>query len=466
MAAALHDVDVLVIDLENAYLNAPCAEKIWFEGGIECGEDKGKLCVLICSLYGLKSSGFSWREALAEAFWSMEFRPTLADPNVWIRRVQKPDGYEHYEMLLCYVDDVLIVSHKCDPIANEIDNHYKIKPESRKALEIYLGADVARIQTAGGHEVWSTSSKTYVQNAVKVVENLLNEDGKGMQLCSPSKAKNPLPSNYHPEIDVTTELDADLIPRYLQLVGMLRWAVELGRLDIMLEVSLLSQYQASPRVDHLDALYHIFAYLRGHPDMGRIAYDHKEPKVDYCAFNETVDWTPFYGEVEEEMPPKMPESLGQSVSIHAFVNANHAGNVVTRQSHSGIIIYVNNALIIWFSKRQNTAKSSTFGSELVSMRICLDLIVSLRYKLRMFGLNLQGPAYTYCDNAGVVKNVSVRQSVLHKLHNAINYHIVRESIAAKTMVVGKEDSHTNLADLLPKILTAERRNYLCGFIFR
>ena len=131
-----------------------------------------------------------------------------------------------------------------------------------------------------------------------------------LQLRSPSKAKNPFPSNYRPEVDITAELDSDLTPRYLQLIGMLRWAVELGRLDIMLEVSLLSQYQASPRVGHLDALYHIFAYLRGHPNMGRIACDHKEPKVDYRAFNETADWTSFYGEVEEEMPPKMPEPLG------------------------------------------------------------------------------------------------------------------------------------------------------------
>jgi len=89
----------------------------------------------------------------------------------------------------------------------------------------------------------------------------------------------------------------------------------------------------------------------------------------------------------------MPEPLGHPVTIHAFVDANHAGNVVTRRSHSGIIIFVNNAPIIWFCKRQNTVESSTFGSELVTMRICRDLIVSLRYKLRMFGLNLQGQAY-------------------------------------------------------------------------
>ena len=72
--------------------------------------------------------------------------------------------------------------------------------------------------------------------------------------------------------------------------------------------------------------------------MGRIAYDPLQPTVDYSVFNDTANWKPFYGDVEEELPPKMPEPLGHPVSIHAFVDANHAGNVVTRRSHSGIII--------------------------------------------------------------------------------------------------------------------------------
>jgi len=70
------------------------------------------------------------------------------------------------------------------------------------------------------------------------------------------------------------------------------------------------------------------------------------------------------------------------------------------------------------------------------------------------------------DNAGVVKNVSIPESVLHKRHNAINYHVVREAVAAKIMVVGKEDGETNLADLFTKILNGERRNMLlCRSIF-
>jgi hypothetical protein len=57
MIAALNDIDIMLCDLENAYLKAPCHKNIWFEGGIECGEDQVKVCVMVCSLYGLKSAG-------------------------------------------------------------------------------------------------------------------------------------------------------------------------------------------------------------------------------------------------------------------------------------------------------------------------------------------------------------------------------------------------------------------------
>ena len=90
--------------------------------------------------------------------------------------------------------------------------------------------------------------------------------------------------------------------------------------------------------------------------------------------------------------------------------------------------------------------------------------MALRYKLRMFGVPVDGPADVYCNNAGVVKNASVPESMLSKKHNAINYHAVREAVAAGILRVGKEDGETNLADLLTKILTAKRRYELCWYI--
>jgi hypothetical protein len=71
----------------------------------------------------------------------------------------------------------------------------------------------------------------------------------------------------------------------------------------------------------------------------------------------------------------------------------------------------------------------------------------------------------YCDNNGVVvKNASIPHSTLQKKHNAINYHAIREAVAAGILRVGKEDGMTNLADLFTKVLTADRRRSLCRHI--
>ena len=106
------------------------------------------------------------------------------------------------------------------------------------------------------------------------------------------------------------------------------------------------------------------------------------------------------------------------------VDADHAGNKVTRRSHTGDLIFLQNALTVWYSKRQNIVESSTFGSEFVAMQIAKDMAIALRYKLRMFGIPIDGPADVFCDNQGVVKNMSLPESVLSKKQNTINYHAV------------------------------------------
>ncbi len=84
MPAALNRLDMMACDLENVYLNAPCMEKIWFEGGLKCGSNKGKVCVVVHALYSLKLAGASWRATLAQALRDIGFISTVADPDVWI----------------------------------------------------------------------------------------------------------------------------------------------------------------------------------------------------------------------------------------------------------------------------------------------------------------------------------------------------------------------------------------------
>ena len=70
-------------DVSGAYLNAPCREKIWFKAGPEFGERQGCAVKVVHALYGLKSSGASWQNMLAQMLKDMEFEPMIADPNVW-----------------------------------------------------------------------------------------------------------------------------------------------------------------------------------------------------------------------------------------------------------------------------------------------------------------------------------------------------------------------------------------------
>ena len=79
------------------------------------------------------------------------------------------------------------------------------------------------------------------------------------------------------------------------------------------------------------------------------------------------DWSDFYPEEKEELPPNIPEPCGMQVSITMSVDANHAGDMVTRRSHSGILIYVIGAPISWYSKHQNTFESFKFESKFIAL---------------------------------------------------------------------------------------------------
>ena len=246
------------------------------------------------------------------------------------------------------------------------------------------------------------------------------------------------------------------------MIGILRWAIELGRVDIHLEVSLMSAYQASPRRGHLEELLHIVAYLKHHPKL-TLYFDPEHANMDesiYDANNSAEQFKDLYRDAKEELPERMPAPLGASVRITAFVDASHAANKVNRRSHTGFILFINRSPITWYSKRQNTVESSTFSSEFIAMKTCMESVVSLRFKLRVFGVPIDGPADVLCDNRNVVLNTSHIESSLNKKHNALAYHATRWAVAAGVIRVGKIDTKDNLADAFTKRLTYMQRTHL------
>ena len=138
----------------------------------------------------------------------------------------------------------------------------------------------------------------------------------------------------------------------------------------------------------------IVFYLKKNP-LKHIAFDPRRPVYDDSTIFNNADWSEFYPDAREEDPPGMPEPLGKAMKMACFVDSNHAGNVVTRRSHTGIMIFLQNAPILPYSKRHNTVESATFGSELVAMRVARDLIVAMRIKLKCFGIPIDGPCNVF-----------------------------------------------------------------------
>jgi hypothetical protein len=116
-----------------------------------------------------------------------------------------------------------------------------------------------------------------------------------------------------------------------------------------------------------------------------------------------------------------------------YVEADHAHDLATRRSITGILVMLNYTPNRWISKRQKIVETSTYGSELVALRIATELILEIRCILRSLGVALDGPALMLGDNMSVVLSTTIPSSVLKKKHNAITYDRVKETIAAKIM---------------------------------
>ena len=91
------------------------------------------------------------------------------------------------------------------------------------------------------------------------------------------------------------------------------------------------------------------------------------------------------------------------------------------------------------------------------MKNYVDLIAALRYKLRIFGVPIDGSTDIFCDNEAVYNNASTPESQLRNKHHSISYHISREVGDSGTCRMSKEDTETNLSDLFTKVLPRPRR---------
>ena len=455
--AALNDLDVCAGDIKSAYLQAPASEKHY----IICGDEfplewQGRVAIIRRALYDGKCAGSDYWKHMRTCMLHLGFESCKADQDVWMRKAVHPKtNAEYWEYVLLYVDDCLCASHRPkEVLEKEIGKYWTMKPGSVGPPTIYLGNKVSKVTLENGVKAWSFSSSQYVQGAVNNVEAYLKRKNQSL----PRKCSTPLATNYRPEIDISEELNSAEAPYFMSLVGILRWIVELGRVDITCEVSMMASMMANPRKGHLDQLLHIFGYLKANHN-AEMVFDPTVPNIDKSKFlRESWAHTPYAG-AKEQMPPDMKEPRGFGFVISAYVDSDHAGDSVTRRSRTGYIVFLNSAPIYWLSKKQPGLETSSFGSEFMAMKHCCKHLRGLRYKLREMGIPVEGPSYIFGDNKSVLANSSVPDSMLQKKSNAIAYHFVREGCCCDEWLVTYINTLENIADLLTKPLGGEERHY-------
>ena len=364
----------------------------------------------------------------------MNFEISKADPDVWMRL-----NGNVWEYIAVYVDDLCIAAKNPQEICDTLTGKYKYKLKGVGILSFHLGCDFFR-----DHEnTLCFGPKKYIRKMLESYKspNMFNE--------SPHKARSPLEKGDHPELDDSDLCSHEDVKKYQSMIGALQWLVSLGRFDIQTAVMSMSRFRAEPRIGHLERVKRIYGYLASH-DKGAIRV--RTDKPDYSELPDiTYDWMyTVYGNVREHIPNNLPKPAGNSITLTTYVDANLYHDYITGRAVTGILHLINQTPIDWYSKRQATVETATYGSEFVAARIATDQIIDLRMTLRYLGVPVVHSTYMFGDNESVVTSSTIPYSALSKRHNALSYHRVREAIAGKIIRFFHIRGENNPADIVSK----------------
>ena len=302
----LNNLEIWGADVGNAYLEAYTDEKLCIIAGPEFKELQGHLLIMVKALYGTRSGGARWHDRLFDILQELKFKPSKADPDVWMR--PEPGG-TCYEYIAVYVDDLAIAAKDPQAFCNELKKKYNLKLKGVGPLEYHLGCTYKK----DPDETLAADPRRYVNKILESYERMFME--------KPRKSRPPLEGGDHPELDTSELCDEHQTKQFQTLIGQLQWLISLGRFDIAVHVMSLSRFRAQPRKGHLDRAKRIVGYLLFLPD-GAIRFRTGEP--DFSSLrDQEYDWTrTVYSGACEQIPHDIPKPLGKHVQTTHYVDAN------------------------------------------------------------------------------------------------------------------------------------------------
>ena len=336
------------------------------------------------------------------------------------------------------MDNIAAAAKDPKAITDLLQNKYQFKLKGTGLISFHLGCDFVREDDG----TMCMSPRKYIEKLLGTYKCIFGSKPK-------QNVASPLEKGDHPELDMSEELDANGIKDYQSLIGALQWSVSLGRIDITTAVMTISGFRVTPRKGYLERVQCIISYL---VKMKHAAICFRTEEPDFSALpDQQFDWMyTVYGQMEEVLPHDMPTPLGKFVTLTHYVDANLYHDLITGRSVTGIIHLANKTPIDWYSKKQATVETATYGSEFIAACICVDQSINLKNTLRYLGVPVCKKAYMFGDNKSVVDSSTIPHAKLHKHHNALSFHRVREAIAGAIIGFYHIDGNKNPADILSK----------------
>ena len=148
----------------------------------------------------------------------------------------------------------------------------------------------------------------------------------------------------HPEIDDSPLMDPEGASKFRSVIGSLNWIITLGRFDVSYATNVLSRFSMAPREGHLTNAKRVLGYLKSSAK-GKLIFDTGFPDHSQYNIEDHANWDEMYPDAIEDLPPEAPKPKGKPVRLTVYVDANHAHDLVTRRSVTGIVLLLNNTPI-------------------------------------------------------------------------------------------------------------------------
>ena len=402
--AATHNWHLHQLDIKNAFLHGDLHEEVYMEqppGFVAQGEYE-KVFRLQKALYGLKQSPRAWFGRFSQTLEQFGLRKSKSDHSVFFKNTR-----EGVILLGVYVDDIVITGSDTTGISSlKTFLHTQFQTKDLGTLKYFLGIEVSR------------SKKGIYLSQRKYVLDLLSETGK--------LGARPSSAPMTPNIQLTKEGELmDDPERYRRLVGKLNY-LTVTRPDIAYSVSIVSQFLASPTVDHWAALEQILCYLKGAPGRGILYSNHGHTQIE------------------------------------CFTDADYGGSKIDRRSTTGYCVFFGGNLVSWKSKKQHVVSRSSAESEYRAMAQGTCEIMWIHQLLTELGFDITLPAKLWCDNQAA--NHIASNPIFHERtkHIEIDCHFVREKLQQGLISTAYVTTYDQIGDIFTKALNGVRVEYLCN----